>query len=169
MIYQFLSATLTEKSRIRLTSSGENQASIRAFVCSGAVFAVPLLDIIEDRMICVIFGSSLIYTALLFPCTLGLPNAIAGVALIVGTSYSIEDDAFAFVGIGVGVGAGVGVGVGVGVDCLFLNPIIKSLAFCASITHLVLLSAAKSRIAVISSGENQASARAFVCSGAVFA
>ena len=100
LIYQFLSATLTEKSRIRPTSSGENQASIRAFVCSGAVGAVPLLDIIEDRMICVIFGSSLVYTALLFPCTLGLPNAIFGVTLIVGTSMigvgSIEDDSFGF-------------------------------------------------------------------------
>lgn len=100
LIYQFLSATLTEKSRIRPTSSGENQASIRAFVCSGAVFAVPLLDIIEDRMICVIFGSSLVYTALLFPCTLGLPNAIFGVTLIVGTSMigvgSIDGSAFVF-------------------------------------------------------------------------
>ena len=103
LIYQFLSATLTEKSRIRPISSGENQASVRAFVCSGAVGAVPLLDIIEDRMICVIFGSSLVYTALLFHCTLGLPNAILGVVFIIGTSTlvgvgvgSIDGSAFVF-------------------------------------------------------------------------
>jgi len=86
LIYQFLSATLTEKSRIRPISSGENQASVRAFVCSGAVFAVPLLEMIADRTICVILGSSVVYTALLFHCTLGLPSAIDGVALIIGTS-----------------------------------------------------------------------------------
>jgi len=87
---------LTANSCIAVISSLENQASVKAFVCCGAVFAVPLFDTKEDRMICVIFGSSLVYTALLFPCTLGLANAIDGVALIVGTSYSIEDDAFGF-------------------------------------------------------------------------
>lgn len=85
---------------MRPISSGENQASVRALVCSGAVFAVPLLEIIADRTICVMLGSSVVYTALLLPCILGLPSAIDGVALIVGTSMigvgSIEDDAFGF-------------------------------------------------------------------------
>ena len=46
------------------------------------------------------FGSSLVYTALLSQGTLGFANAIFGVTLIVGTSMigvgSIEDDAFGF-------------------------------------------------------------------------
>jgi len=84
LIYPFLSATLTEKSRIVFISSRVYQASVRASVCCCAVLAVPLFDIIEERTICVILGSSVVYTALLFHCTLGLPRVIDGVALIVG-------------------------------------------------------------------------------------
>lgn len=77
---------LTANSCIAVISSLENQASVKAFVCCGAVFAVPLFDTKEDRIICVMFGSLVVYTALLFHCTLGLANAIDGVALIIGTS-----------------------------------------------------------------------------------
>ena len=79
----------TAKSRIAVISSGENQASIRALVCSGAVGALPLLDMIEDLIICVMFGSLVVYVALFSQGTLGLPSAIFPVTLIVGTSYSI--------------------------------------------------------------------------------
>lgn len=42
------------------------------------------------------FGSLVVYIALFSQGTLGLANAIFPVTLIVGTIYSIEDDAFDF-------------------------------------------------------------------------
>ena len=53
------------------------------------------------------FGSLVVYTALLFHCTLGLASAIEGVALIVGI-------------VGVGVVGVVGVGVGVSTTFVFV-------------------------------------------------
>ena len=43
-----------------------------------------MLDTKEDLIICVMFGSLVVYTALLSQGTLGFANAIFGVALIVG-------------------------------------------------------------------------------------
>ena len=42
---------LTAKSRMSLIFSGENQISVSAFVCCGAVFASHLFDTKDERII----------------------------------------------------------------------------------------------------------------------
>ena len=103
---------------------------------------------IEDLIICVMFGSLVVYIALFSQGTLGLANAIFPVTLIVGT-ISVGVGVRVGVGVGVGVTSSLGLGaitllvdfttfVFVGVGCsLFFKLMMKSFAFCASITHLV--------------------------------